>query len=372
MSSVDFDHVCKVYPGGARAVSDCTLAVRDGELIVLVGPSGCGKSTLLRLLAGLEEVTSGTIRIGGRVVNELTPQERNVAMVFQDYALYPHLTVRGNLEFPLRMRHLAPGERHTKVTRVAALLEIDELLERLPRQLSGGQRQRVAMGRALVREPTVFLLDEPLSNLDARLRAQVRVEIAEIQQRTATTMIYVTHDQVEAMTLGQRVAVLHQGQLQQVGTPRQLYEQPANVFVAGFIGTPSMNLFPARVSMCEEGVSLVVAGQSLRLPEPGGIPSGLADVPLTVGVRPESVRLVSEGSAEVVLQAEVESAECLGHETLVYARTRGVRNAAPIHLIVRVEGMHEMSKGEKLRLAIEPPSLHLFDASGERLRAPNQ
>ncbi len=368
MSTVEFENVSKMYPGGTRAVSDYSLQIGDGELMVLVGPSGCGKSTLLRLLAGLEDVTSGTIRIGGRVVNGLTPQERNVAMVFQDYALYPHLTVRGNLEFPLRMRKLPRDEQLRKVGRVAALLEIDELLHRLPRQLSGGQRQRVAMGRALVREPTVFLLDEPLSNLDARLRAQVRVEIADLQRRTGTTMIYVTHDQVEAMTLGQRVALLHQGRMQQVGTPRDLYERPTNVFVAGFIGNPAMNLFPARLSVGEEGgMSMVISGQRLRVPDLRGLPPHLADMQMTAGVRPEGMRVVSGGSAGDAIRAEIESVECLGHETLVHARVRGSDDPETIHLIVRVGGMRELSKGETLWLGIEPAGLHLFDENGNRL-----
>src|SRR5438105_10865272 len=247
MARVALEHVDKVYPGGTRALSDCTLRIEDGELVVVVGPSGCGKSTLLRLVAGLEEVSAGTVRIGERVVNELSPQERNVAMVFQDYALYPYLTARGNLEFPLRMRRLARGAIRDRVEAIARLLDIVALLDRLPKQLSGGQRQRVAMGRALVREPAVFLLDEPLSNLDAKLRVQVRAEIKELQARTRTTMMYVTHDQVEAMTLGDRVVVLDRGRVQQVAPPRGLYERPANVFVAGFIGNPPMNLFPARV-----------------------------------------------------------------------------------------------------------------------------
>src|SRR6184192_4141226 len=253
MARVELEHVDKVYPGGTHALFDLTLAIDDAELMVLVGPSGCGKSTVLRLIAGLEEATAGTIRIGERVVNELRPQERNVAMVFQDYALYPYLSARGNLEFPLKMRRLARDDMRRRVEHVADLLDITALLDRLPKQLSGGQRQRIAMGRALVREPAVFLLDEPLSNLDAKLRVQVRAEIKELQQRTRTTMVYVTHDQVEAMTLGDRVAVLDAGRLQQVAPPRELYERPANVFVAGFIGNPPMNLFPTRLSTDDRG-----------------------------------------------------------------------------------------------------------------------
>src|SRR5450759_2807321 len=260
MASVDFEHVDKVFPDGTRAVVDCTLRIADGELVVFVGPSGCGKSTLLRLLAGLDQVTSGTLRIGDRVVNDLAPQERNVAMVFQDYALYPFMSVRRNLEFPLKMRQLPREEMQRRIDWAAGLLDITALLDRLPKQLSGGQRQRVAMGRALVREPTVFLLDEPLSNLDAKLRVQVRAEIGELQRRTATTMIYVTHDQVEAMTLGDRVVVLNPGRLQPVAPPRELYDRPANVFVAGFIGNPPMNLFSTRLSVADRHRATMTVG----------------------------------------------------------------------------------------------------------------
>src|SRR5437016_4313449 len=265
MARVELEHVDKVYPGGTHALSDFTLAVDDGELVVLVGPSGCGKSTVLRLIAGLEEATAGTVRIGERVVNELPPQERNVAMVFQDYALYPYLSARGNLEFPLKMRRLRRDEMRQRVERVAGLLDITALLDRLPKQLSGGQRQRIAMGRALVREPAVFLLDEPLSNLDAKLRVQVRAEIKELQQRTRTTMAYVTHDQVEAMTLGDRVAVLDRGRLQQAAPPGELYDRPANAFVAGFIGNPPMNLFPARVALENGSPMLAVGGRPVPI-----------------------------------------------------------------------------------------------------------
>jgi multiple sugar transport system ATP-binding protein len=361
MSTVEFEKLTKIYPGGIPALSDCTLQIDDGELMVLVGPSGCGKSTLLRLLAGLETATGGTIRIGGRIVNELTPQERNVAMVFQDYALYPHMTVRQNLEFPLKMRRLSRAERIEKTSRAAGLLEIGDLLDRLPKQLSGGQRQRVAMGRALVREPTVFLLDEPLSNLDARLRTQVRTEIAELQRRIRTTMIYVTHDQSEAMTLGQRVAVLHQGRLQQVGTPRALYDHPSNVFVAGFIGNPPMNLFPARLTRgTGVGVALIVADQTLHLSAVAEPPPCPPDAIVTAGIRPEALRIVSGPAKENTLRAETGSVECLGHETLVHALVAEAKGPASIHLVVRVPGMTQFTKGEPLQLQIDPQALHLF------------
>ncbi len=265
MASVDFEHVEKAYPGGSLAVSDFTLHVDDGELMVVVGPSGCGKSTVLRILAGLESVTSGTLRIGERVVNDLTPQERNVAMVFQDYALYPHAPCAATSSSRCACAVLPSDEMRRRVEWAASLLGLEAKLDRLPKQLSGGQRQRVAMGRALVREPTVFLLDEPLSNLDAKLRGEMRAEIGELQRRTGTTMLYVTHDQVEAMTLGARVTVLDRGRIQQVSAPRELYEHPANVFVAGFIGNPPMNLFPLRVSIDGRRPHLDLAGQPLSV-----------------------------------------------------------------------------------------------------------
>ncbi len=363
MARVEFEHVDKIYPGGTRAVGDCSLAVDDGELMVLVGPSGCGKSTLLRLLAGLEEVTAGVIRIGERVVNDLTPQERNVAMVFQDYALYPFLSVRRNLEFPLKMRKMPRAEMRRRVEWAAGLLDIAHLLDRLPRQLSGGQRQRVAMGRALVRQPAVFLLDEPLSNLDAKLRVQVRAEIGELQRRTGTTMIYVTHDQVEAMTLGDRVAVLDRGQLQQVAPPRELYDHPANVFVAGFIGSPPMNLFPAHLS--GDGTALDVAGQTLML---AARRIGMADGrTITAGVRPEEFRLATTETSGNCLQTVVEHAEYLGHETLAHVRLASAAAAEEIRLVVRLAGMQPLSPGDGLRLEVAPASVHLFGEAGEAL-----
>ena len=360
MASVEFEHVDKAFPDGTRAIADCTLRIEDGELVVVVGPSGCGKSTLLRLVAGLEQVTAGTVRIGERVVNERSPQERNVAMVFQDYALYPYLSARGNLEFPLRMRRLPRGERRQRVERVADLLGIGPLLDRLPKQLSGGQRQRVAMGRALVRDPSVFLLDEPLSNLDAKLRVQVRAEIGELQARTRTTMIYVTHDQVEAMTLGNRVAVLDQGRLQQVAPPRELYERPANAFVAGFIGNPPMNLFPTRVSVDDRGRVVIDLGrQSVPV---CGAPARAAAV--TAGLRPEALRLVPAGAAEGAVRAVVEHLECLGHETQAHLRIGG---DGGVRLIARVRGMPGLAKGAPVAVQIDPEQVHLFGEDGRAL-----
>ncbi len=241
MASITFDQVGKVYPGGTRAITDVNLDISDGEFLVLVGPSGCGKSTLLRMIAGLEEITEGNLKIGERVVNDVTPKDRDIAMVFQNYALYPHMSVYDNMAFGLKLRKMAKDEIKRRVSEAARVLEITEYLDRKPKALSGGQRQRVAMGRAIVREPSAFLMDEPLSNLDAKLRVQMRSEIGMLQQRLGTTTVYVTHDQVEAMTMGDRVAVIRKGRLQQVDTPRNLYDNPDNLFVAGFIGSPSMN-----------------------------------------------------------------------------------------------------------------------------------
>ncbi|MGC8731107.1 MAG: ABC transporter ATP-binding protein [Halothiobacillaceae bacterium] len=342
MADVVFDKVRKLYPGATTPVIDgLDLAVADGELLVMVGPSGCGKSTVLRMLAGLETISSGELRIQGRRVNELEPKARDVAMVFQDYALYPHMSVRENLAFPLKMRRIPAAEQTRRIARVAEMLHLGELLERKPAQLSGGQRQRVAMGRALVREASVFLLDEPLSNLDAKLRVQVRAEIAELQRRLGTTMLYVTHDQTEAMTLGQRVAVFNQGRLQQVASPRELYERPANTFVAGFIGQPPMNLIPCP-----------------HLP-----PSWLGGRPCApnwvAGIRPEQLILTEKGRAG--LEGDVVMSEFLGHETLVHVMLEGL--SSPI--IIRLVGLHVLAPGTRLGLDSPHPPL-LFDANGQR------
>ena len=366
MARVDLEQVNKVYVGGVHALTDCTLRIDDGELLVCVGPSGCGKSTLLRLLAGLEPVTSGTIRIGDRVVNDLAPQERNVAMVFQDYALYPFMSVRRNLEFPLKMRKLPRDEMRRRVEWAAGLLDIAALLDRLPKQLSGGQRQRVAMGRALVREPTVFLLDEPLSNLDAKLRVQVRAEIGELQRRTGTTMIYVTHDPVEAMTLGDRVAVLNFGRLQQVAPPRELYDHPPNAFVAGFVGNPPMNLFPTRLSLDDRGRGgITIGNQRIPVSPYGGI---TPDQQLTGGIRPEAFRVATQTSGGDVLTGRVEHVEYLGHETLAHVTVDGGASSnGPVRFVARLQGMHDLAKGQPISLQIDSTHLHLFDADGTAL-----
>ena len=388
MARVELEHVDKTYPNGVRAVVDCSLSVEDGELLVLVGPSGCGKSTVLRLVAGLEDLTAGTVRIGDTVVNALPPQARNVAMVFQDYALYPQMTVRRNLEFPLRMRGVARADLAAQVERVAALLDLGPLLDRLPRQLSGGQRQRVAMGRALVREPAVSLLDEPLSNLDAKLRVQVRAEIGEIQQRTKTTMMYVTHDQVEAMTLGHRVAVMDKGRLQQVATPRDIYDAPANAFVAGFMGNPPMNLFATRVRVDEKGATLMLGAQTIAIPRAraAALPADARERPLTAGIRAEHLRLVDTGGATspdaASFAAVVEHTEWLGHETLAYVRIAdGVPPphavavpaspdpSAAIQFVARLPGMQALTAGAPITLAVDPSHLHFFAEDGRAIGA---
>jgi multiple sugar transport system ATP-binding protein len=333
MAEVTLDKVGKVYPDGTEAVKELSLEIADGELMVFVGPSGCGKTTALRMVAGLEEITSGTIKIGDRVVNELPPRDRDVAMVFQTYALYPHKNVYDNLAFPLRLRHLPKAEVEQRVTRIARLLELEEQLKRRPRQLSGGQRQRVAMGRAIVREPQAFLMDEPLSNLDAKLRTQMRAEIGLLHKELAITTIYVTHDQVEAMTLGQRVAVLRHGELQQVAPPQELYDRAINLFVAGFIGSPAMNFVQGEIVQADGGVEVAVGGQRLqiddkelslhpRLAERAG--SGVI-----VGMRPEHLQdaaLASDNSDGRRIRGHVQLTELLGSEVVVHFQVE----AAPV------------------------------------------
>jgi multiple sugar transport system ATP-binding protein len=334
VAQVSFEHIRKVYPDGTVAIQDLSLEIPDGELMVFVGPSGCGKTTALRMVAGLEEITEGEIRIGDEVVNKLPPRDRDVAMVFQTYALYPHKSVYENLSFPLRLRRLSKSQIDDRVRRIARVLELEEQLQRRPRQLSGGQRQRVAMGRALIREPQAFLMDEPLSNLDAKLRTQMRAEISLIHKEIGVTTIYVTHDQVEAMTLGQRVAVMRKGELQQVSTPQELYNRPANLFVAGFIGSPAMNFFEGRVEQ-QNGQVGVAFGDGQRLAVDDGeraLASSLAESPgrqVVVGVRPEHLEdatLASGTPADRRLRGLVRLRELLGSEVVVHFEVE----AAPV------------------------------------------
>ena len=365
MAAVALERVVKTYEGGRVAVAGATFEVGDAELMVLLGPSGCGKSTLLRIIAGLETPTAGTVRIGERVVNELAPKDRDIAMVFQTYALYPHMTVAENLGFSLQLRGVARAERALRVQEVAALLGLDGQLDRLPRQLSGGQRQRVALGRALVREPQVFLLDEPLSNLDARLRLAMRTEIARLHRRLGTTMIYVTHDQVEAMTLGERIVVLNGGEIQQIDTPMRIYERPANIFVAGFIGTPPMNFLHGRLLRQSEP-QLDLGFMRLPLGEAHGATLAAHDgAELVAGLRPEDLHLAAPGQgpgAGPQLSAAIELIEPVGNETFLTVR------AAEVELVLRTPPQKLPQVGDPVTLSFTPERLHLFDAaSGRRL-----
>jgi len=358
MARVQLDDLRKVYPNGHVAVAGATFEVGDGERLVLVGPSGCGKSTLLRMIAGLEEISSGTLRIGERVVNDVAPKDRDIAMVFQSYALYPHMSVAENLAFGLRLRGLPKPAVAERVAEAARTLGLDALLERKPGQLSGGQRQRVALGRALVRQPQAFLLDEPLSNLDAKLRAGMRVEIARLHQRLGTTMVYVTHDQIEAMTLGQRIVVMKDGQVQQIDTPMALYERPANLFVAGFLGSPAMNLLRGRLQR-DGGWTLELAdGARLPLPAEARFDAGWHGRELHVGVRPEHLLRAGEGEAEG-FDAVVDVVEPVGSEVFVNLRV------GTHALVARLAPGDVPAAGSTLRLRAAPAQLHAFDLADE-------
>ena len=352
MAGIRLNGVRKLYPGQVEAIKGVSLDIADGELVVLVGPSGCGKSTLLRMIAGLESISEGEIFIGERLVNDLEPAERDIAMVFQNYALYPHMTVRQNLAYGLKNRNTPKDEIERRIGEAADALEITPYLDRKPRQLSGGQRQRVAMGRAIVREPAAFLFDEPLSNLDAKLRTQMRVEIKRLQRSLSTTSVYVTHDQMEAMTLADRLVVLNAGRIEQVGTPIELYERPATTFVATFIGSPSMNLL--------DGLQQADAGIVLA-PESG--PAGRV---ATVGVRPEDLAIVegeNRGHA-LSIRATVEAIELVGAESYVHARTD-----AGIPILFRVQGRTQLPIGSSVTVGADAAALHLFDSQGDRIEA---
>jgi ABC-type sugar transport system ATPase subunit len=368
MASVTYKNINKIFDDGTHALKDLDLHVNDGELMVVVGPSGCGKSTALRLLAGLESVSAGEMLIDNTLVNDVPPQQRNVAMVFQNYALYPHMSVQQNLEFPLRMMKM-PGEEMASRTRWAAdLLQLDTLLQRMPAQLSGGQRQRVAMGRAIVREPSVFLMDEPLSNLDAKLRVQIRTEIASLQQRLRITMLYVTHDQVEAMTLGDRVAVMNDGRLQQVDIPQHLYDRPANIFVAQFIGSPGMNIFQSRLRLNEDGIEFQLAGTWLPVPEQGRVnPDHLRshlDQDVFAGIRPECI--LAEASGETSMTVKLKAVEALGHEHLLYF---DMQPASAADLVARLKGTPHHHIGDELPIQLDCRDIYFFDRDGEAIDA---
>jgi multiple sugar transport system ATP-binding protein len=343
MAGVSIRRVRKSY-GPVEVIHDLSVDVAEGEFVVFVGPSGCGKSTLLRMVAGLEGFQQGEIRIGERVVNDLHPSERDIAMVFQDYALYPHMTVRQNMGFGLRMRRTAADEIERRVADAAAVLQIEHLLSRRPRELSGGQRQRVAMGRAIVRKPKAFLFDEPLSNLDAKLRVDMRGEIKALHQRLKATSIYVTHDQVEAMTMADRIVVLNAGRIEQVGTPLELYHRPQTRFVAGFLGAPAMNFIPVTI---QNGLAQLPGGGTLAVP-------GARDGAVELGVRPERLRLAPEG-ANATLRTQVAVVEPLGADTLVEVQCSGSK------LMVRLDGEARPQPGQALHLAPDPEGVLLFD-----------
>jgi multiple sugar transport system ATP-binding protein len=346
MANVTIDNVIKSY-GATQVMHGVSVDIEDGEFVVLVGPSGCGKSTLLRMLAGLEEISDGTISIGDRVVNDVLPKERDIAMVFQSYALYPHKTVYDNISFPLLMAKRSKAEIEEKVTNAAEILDLTKYLKRYPKELSGGQRQRVAMGRAIVRDPQVFLFDEPLSNLDAKLRVTMRIEIKELHQRLGTTIVYVTHDQVEAMTMADKIVVMRDGRVEQIGSPLDLYDNPVNTFVAGFIGSPSMNFVHGKIAS-EEGSLIFLSDSGLNLPLPQTVAEDGQAV--TYGVRPEFV-LVGEGGVEM----EVVAVEPTGSETQIFARSgKDLIDAL-------VKERINARPGAKLGFVINPDDVHLFD-----------
>ena len=365
MASLSLKGIGKRYPNGFEAVKDFNLEIEDQEFIIFVGPSGCGKSTTLRMIAGLEEITTGDLFIDGKRMNEVEPKDRDIAMVFQNYALYPHMTVFDNMAFGLKLRKVPKEVIEQKVLEAAKILDLEQLLDRRPKALSGGQRQRVAMGRAIVRNPKVFLMDEPLSNLDAKLRVQMRAEIASLHQRLGATIIYVTHDQTEAMTLGTRIVVLKDGVIQQVDTPKKLYNEPQNLFVAGFIGSPQMNFIDALCKVNGEEVRLEFGGFSMVLPPQKAkklIDGGYADKTVVMGIRPDDIddsQIQIETYGDTVIEADVTGYELLGSEVLLYYTVAGVNMTA------RVDARTTAKIGDHIRLALDPEKIHVFDKESE-------
>ena len=363
MAEVVFDHVTRIYPGNDKpSVDDLNLDIKDGEFLVLVGPSGCGKSTTLRMLAGLEEVNKGRILIGGKDVTTMQPKDRDIAMVFQNYALYPHMTVYENMAFSLKLKKLPKAEIDKKVREAAEILDITALLDRKPKALSGGQRQRVAIGRAIVRSPKVFLMDEPLSNLDAKLRNQMRAEIIKLRDKIDTTFVYVTHDQTEAMTLGDRIVIMRDGFIQQIGTPQEVFDRPANLFVAGFIGTPQMNFFDAELKRDGDKYVVDVCGEELRLTEEkqaallrGNVPAG----PVTLGIRPEHIVLAKNGG----IPARVDVSEMMGSSVHLHLTAAG-HDAVVIVPTLELDAIPSL--GQEIYLELHEDSIHLFDRETEK------
>ncbi len=377
MSSVTLEHIGKTYPNGFEAVKDFSLDIADKEFIIFVGPSGCGKSTTLRMIAGLEDITSGTLKIDGKVMNDVEPKDRDIAMVFQNYALYPHMTVYDNMAFGLKLRKVPKKEIDRRVKDAARILDLEGLLDRKPKALSGGQRQRVAMGRAIVRDPKVFLMDEPLSNLDAKLRVQMRAEIARLHQNLGTTFIYVTHDQTEAMTLGTRIVVMKDGVVQQIDTPQNLYDHPTNLFVAGFMGSPQMNFLEATVRVDGDAACLELAGQLIPIPaEKAKLlkEGGFDGKDVILGIRPENIELVDEqgnittttrmtDAAQAaqcpVFTSTVNVSELLGAEVFLYFDLSGTS------VTVRTEPGGQLRTGDAVRFILDPAKIHVFDKETE-------
>ena len=365
MADLSLRNVYKTYPGGFQAVTDFNLEIEDKEFIILVGPSGCGKTTTLRMIAGLEDITGGEVYIGGRLVNDVQPKDRDIAMVFQNYALYPHMTVFKNMAFGLKIRKVPDAEIKRRVDEAAQILDIAHLLERKPKALSGGQRQRVALGRAIVREPKVFLFDEPLSNLDAKLRSQMRTEIQKLHKKLGTTFIYVTHDQVEAMTMGDKIVVMKDGLVQQVDTPQNLYTKPCNVFVAGFIGSPQMNFIDATLKTKGDSIFVSFDKYEVEIPQSKAKPSDVADFidkEVVIGIRPENL---SDSTGvyqyEATLDAEVDVTELMGAETYIYMTVFGTPMNA------RVEGAAKARHGDSIKITMDVNKLHCFDKATEKV-----
>ena len=365
MASLSLSHINKTYPNGFQAVKDFNLEIEDKEFIIFVGPSGCGKSTTLRMIAGLEEISGGTLKIGDKVMNDVEPKDRDIAMVFQNYALYPHMTVYDNMAFGLKLRKVPKDQIDKAVREAARILDLDKLLDRKPKALSGGQRQRVAMGRAIVRNPKVFLMDEPLSNLDAKLRVQMRIEIAKLHQRLGTTIIYVTHDQTEAMTLGTRIVVMKDGVVQQVDSPQNLYDKPCNKFVAGFIGAPQMNMIDAQVAKNGSDVTLAFGGHTLTLPEAKGKAleaAGYVGKVVTLGIRPEDLHdeeAFLAANPKSTFQVEIRVYEMLGSEVLLYF------DIDEANFTAKVNPRTTARPGDTVKLAMDLDKVHIFDKETE-------